>query len=104
MLNRDLKAEEYCISKSSVPSQICEELFDYTVKNVKNAGMLIGPLGASVLRFLIGTVSAKKVLEVGCYTGYSALAMAEVLPKDGKLITLDISAETTKVGQEFWKK
>jgi caffeoyl-CoA O-methyltransferase len=98
------KIERYCLSKSTIPSATCQELFEYTQKNVKHAGMLIGPMGAGVLGFLINTVGAKRVLEVGCFTGYSALAMAERLPENGELITLDISEETTSVGKDFWKK
>ncbi len=66
--------------------------------------MLIGELEASFLRFLLRLNDAKRVLEIGCYTGYSALAMAEVLPKEGELITLDIDPVNTKIAQDFWKK
>jgi caffeoyl-CoA O-methyltransferase len=93
--------ENYCLSKSSTPSSLCKELHDYTVKNVPMAVMLIGPLEASVLGFLTRVTNAKRILEVGCFTGYSALAMAEQLPDQGEVVTLDINAETTKIGQEF---
>lgn len=101
---KNQKIEDYCVAKSTSPSQVCAELFEYTVKNVPRSGMLIGPMGGMLLGFLVETVRAKRVLEVGCYTGYSALAMAERLPSDGELITLDISEDTTRVAQEFWKK
>jgi len=67
------------------------------------AMMLIGPLEAAFLRFLILSNQSRRVLEIGTFTGYSALAMAEVLPEDGRLITIDINAETVEVGKRFWK-
>lgn len=96
--------ENYCLSKSSKPSAVCDELYQYTVKNVPMAQMLTGPLVGSVLGFLLEVVSAKRVLEVGCFTGYSALAMAERLPSGGEVITLDIDPDTAKIAKEFWKK
>jgi len=96
--------EKYCLEVSTKPSKICDELFDYTTKNVPNSGMLIGPQVGSLLQFLVRAVQAKRVLEIGCFTGYSALAMAEALPESGELITMDVNEETTKIGQDFWKK
>jgi len=47
---------------------------------------------------------AKRCIEIGTYTGYSALAVALALPKDGKVICCDVSEEFTNVGRPFWKK
>jgi caffeoyl-CoA O-methyltransferase len=100
----DPEVEAYCLSKSTTPSGDCEALFAYTKANVQGASMLIGPMGASLLGFLVGVVGAKRVLEVGCFTGYSALSMAERLPEGGELITLDINLETSKVAEVYWAK
>lgn len=100
----DPKLEEYCISKSSTPSSVCDELAKYTQENITKSVMLTGKMETSLLRFLIKSTMAKNVLEFGTFTGYSALAMAEALPDDGKLITIDVSEETTKVAQSFWDK
>src|SRR5205085_409863 len=59
---------------------------------------------AAVLTFLIKLGKVKNVLELGTYTGYSALAMAEQLPADGKVVTVDINPVTTKLAREFWDK
>ena len=96
--------DRYCIEKSSAPSDICQEIHEFTIKNVPVPQMVSGPLVGSFLGMMIGLTRANKVLEVGCYTGYSALAMAEKLPKTGSLITLDINAETQKIAQSFWDK
>lgn len=66
--------------------------------------MLIGEMEASLLRFLINLGKVKTVVEFGTFTGYSALAMAEVLPADGKVYTVDINKETTTLARGFWDK
>lgn len=93
---------QYCISKSTVPSAVCEELAEYTRKHVSKSEMLIGPLEASFLGFLIRALRAKRILEFGTYTGYSALAMAENLPQEGRLITLDIDARNSEIAKRYW--
>ena len=100
----DPNIEEYCIANSHQPSPLCEELARYTRANVEMAGMLIGPMEASLLAFLIRATGARRVLEFGTFTGYSALAMAEALPPDGQLVTCDINLETTKIAQSFWDR
>lgn len=93
---------EYAIQKSTVPSANCKTIEDFTRKNIPMSQMLIGQLEASLLGLLIRMAHAKRVLEIGTYTGYSALAMAENLPQDGELITLDIDAENAAIAQRFW--
>lgn len=66
--------------------------------------MLIGEMEASVLRFLISLGQVKTVVEFGTYTGYSALAMAEALPEDGKVWTIDINKETTTLARTYWDR
>lgn len=96
--------ESYCVSHSSVPSSFCKEIQDYTRKHVHGSQMLIGEMEASVLRFLISLGNVKTVVEFGTYTGYSALAMAEVLPEDGKVFTIDVNKETSDLARSFWDK
>lgn len=89
---------------SSQPSKDCEAIYDYTRKNVPMSEMLIGPIQGSFLQFLLRSIGAKRVLEIGCFTGYSALTMAEALPESGELITLDLEPQTTEIAQSFWNK
>lgn len=100
----DKKIEEYCLSKSHLPSKDCQRIEEYTRANVHGAQMLIGPLEASLLGFLLKSVEAKRVLELGTFTGYSALTMAEHLPNDGEIITVDINLETVSLAQKFWNE
>jgi caffeoyl-CoA O-methyltransferase len=61
------------------------------------AGMLTGHLEGGFLRSLVAVSGARRVLEIGTFTGYSAMAMASALPSDGELITLDVSLEHVAV-------
>jgi caffeoyl-CoA O-methyltransferase len=96
--------EEYCVAHSIRPSALTFELANYTRKAIPGSNMLIGELEASLLSFLIHTIGATRVLELGTFTGYSALCMAEQLPSDGELITIDVNSGTTALAQSYWDK
>ena len=100
----DKKVEEYCISKSNLPSKDCLAIEEHTRANIHGAGMLIGKMEASFIGFLLKSIKAKRILELGTFTGYSALAMAEQTPSDGQVITVDINKETTGLAKEFWSQ
>lgn len=100
----DQKIEQYSVEKSNRPSQDCDQIEIYTRENVHGAQMLIGKLEASILGFLLRSINAKRVLELGTFTGYSALAMAENLPDDGEVITLDVNEKTVELAKSFWEK
>lgn len=100
----DKKIEEYCLTKSNVPSEYCLSIENHTRANVPGANMLIGKMEASFLGFLLRSIDAKRVLELGTFTGYSALAMAEHLPADGEVITVDINQSTVDIAQSFWNQ
>jgi len=68
------------------------------------ANMQVAPEQAQFMQFLIRLIRAKNVLELGTFTGYSALAMSLALPDDGRLITCDVSAEWTSRAHPFWKE
>lgn len=95
---------QYCEAHSSLPSALAAELEKYTVEKVERSIMLTGALVGSFLGFMVSTLRAKRILEVGTYTGYSALCLAERLPSDGEVITLDVNEETTKIGKKFWDR
>lgn len=98
------KIEEYTQSMSMKPSPLCEEIAAYTKENVPMSIMLTGPVEGVFLGFLARLVGAKRILEVGTYTGYSALAMAEHLPDSGELVTLDMNEETVAIAKRYWAK
>lgn len=96
--------ESYCVAHSSKSSALSYELMKFTRDSVHGSNMLIGEMEGSVLTFLIKLGRAKRILELGTYTGYSALIMAEALPSDGKLITVDLNPETTEIAKKFWAR
>jgi predicted O-methyltransferase YrrM len=67
-----------------------------------NAGMQIGPDQASFLALLVRIAGVRRALEIGTFTGYSALAVAQALPQDGSLVCCDVSREWTDIGRRFW--
>jgi caffeoyl-CoA O-methyltransferase len=66
------------------------------------AGMQVSPEQGQFMALLVRLLGARRCLEVGTFTGYSALACALALPPDGRLVTLDISAEWTAVARRHW--
>lgn len=66
--------------------------------------MQVGQELANTLCFLINTISAENVLELGTYTGYSSLAMALNTPNYTKIVTCDHNAERVKIAQKFWQQ
>jgi caffeoyl-CoA O-methyltransferase len=66
--------------------------------------MLIGPHEGALLAMLVRLSGARRVLEIGTFTGYSALCMAEALPKNGRLITCELRAERAEIAQSFFKR
>ena len=93
----------YLWDKGMREHPVLEELRNETSK-LPNSVMQISPEQGAVMSNLIKLISAKKAIEVGTYTGYSALAVALTLPKDGKLLACDISEEWTSIGKRAWKK
>ena len=68
-----------------------------------HAGMQIAPDQGQFLALLVKLLGARRCIEVGTFTGYSALAVALALPADGQLLACDISDEFTRVGRPFWQ-
>ncbi|MDA0709583.1 MAG: class I SAM-dependent methyltransferase [bacterium] len=106
---------------SSRNSNIPDELYDYIIDTslrdqpllkrlrdktaaMKNGGMQISPDQGQFMALLIKLIGAKKTLEVGVFTGYSSLIVAQALPDDGQIIACDISEEFTSIAKPFWKE
>lgn len=66
--------------------------------------MQIGADQGTLLKLLVRIVDARRAVEVGTFTGYSALAVASALPVDGKLVCCDINDEWTRIGQRYWEE
>ncbi len=68
------------------------------------AGMQISPEQGQLMRLLVQTIGARRTIEIGVFTGYSALAVALALPDDGRILACDISDEYTRVGRPHWER
>ena len=69
-----------------------------------HAGMQISPDQGQFMALLIKLLGARRTIEVGTFTGYSALTVALALPEDGHVLACDISDEYTRIGRPFWKQ
>lgn len=94
---------DYMLDISLKEHPVLRELRDKTA-HMSLAPMQVAPEQAQFMQFLIKLINARNVLEIGTFTGYSALAMALALPADGKLITCDINEEWTDNAHPFWRK
>jgi caffeoyl-CoA O-methyltransferase len=70
----------------------------------KRAGMQISPEQGQLMALLVKLLGARRAIEVGVFTGYSALSVALALPADGYLLACDVSDEYTRVGRPFWER
>ena len=68
------------------------------------AGMQISPEQGQLMQLLVQLLGARRTIEIGVFTGYSALAVALALPDDGRLLACDISDEYTRVARPYWKR
>jgi caffeoyl-CoA O-methyltransferase len=94
---------EYVLSASSREHKVLAELRAATAA-VPNSVMQIGADQGQLMGLLVRLIGARRCIEIGTYTGYSALAVALALPEGGELITCDVNADWTAVGEPFWRK
>jgi caffeoyl-CoA O-methyltransferase len=73
-------------------------------RKMSNSGMMSRPESDAFLQLLIRLIGAKRVIEVGTFTGSGSLAMALALPEDGKIIACDVSTDWTSIGRKHWDK
>ncbi|HZS12148.1 MAG TPA: class I SAM-dependent methyltransferase, partial [Nitrospirales bacterium] len=94
--------EDYAARQSWPESDVCRRLREETQRTMQYAQMLVGPLEGAFLKVITQAVAARRILEIGTFTGYSALCFAEALPADGSVITCDIDKESTAVARRYF--
>ena len=94
---------EYMLSVSLREHKVLKELREETAKD-PNAIMQIPPEQGQFMALLVKMLGARKTLEIGTYTGYSALSVALALPDDGKVVALDSHERWTNIAKRFWKR
>jgi predicted O-methyltransferase YrrM len=95
------KLWDYVFDNSLREPPLLRRLRDETAR-LPMAGMQIAPDQGQLLALLARLVGARRCLEIGTFTGYSALAVALALPPDGRLVACDVNPETTAIARRYW--
>jgi predicted O-methyltransferase YrrM len=95
--------EQYVASVISRETPIMQRLRAETAA-LPQAGMQIGPDQGVLLALLVRLMGARHALEIGTFTGYSALAVASALPLDGGLVSCDVNEEWTRIARRYWSE
>ena len=94
----------YSISKSEKESKLLNDLYRETYLKVLNPRMISGHYQGRILSLISKIISPKKILEIGTYTGYSAICLCEGLDNDGVLHTIDNNKELIEIQNKYFKK
>ena len=97
------KIEEYCINQSLADNDLLKNLSIETWKNEEIPEMLSGTLVSGILHLLIKIAKVKNVLEIGMFTGYSTLKIAEALPDDGEVHSCELMEKHINTAQVGYK-
>src|SRR6185437_5678465 len=102
-LNLDDTLYEYLLTHSlrEHPEQIA---LREATRSHPRAGMQISPEQGQFMALLVKLLGARRTLEIGVFTGYSALSVALALPADGRILACDISEEYTRIGRPYWER
>jgi caffeoyl-CoA O-methyltransferase len=101
----DDAAAEYAVAHSATPDDVQVALQEVTTERTGSAaGMQIGDDQATLMEIIARAMGARRAVEVGTFTGYSALAVAKGMGPDGRLLCCDVSAEWTAIAREYWER
>jgi caffeoyl-CoA O-methyltransferase len=98
------KIDDYIVNHSQQEPKVLQELSKETWQKVLNPRMLSGAFQGRVLSMISKLIQPKNILEIGTYTGYSALCLAEGLSSKGKVITIDKNEELETLQNKYFKK
>jgi caffeoyl-CoA O-methyltransferase len=97
----DEAIEEYAAAHTTPPEPLLAALAEETRATMSSPGMLTGTIEGRFLELLVFAAGARRVLEIGTFTGYSALSMAAALPDDGRIDTCDIEPAHVEVARRY---
>lgn len=100
----DVALERYTAEHTTPPVELLAELAVVTREKMAAFNMQVGPVEGAFLRMLVALSGSKRVLEIGTFTGYSALSMAQALPEGGQLVTCDIDEEVVGIARSFFAR
>jgi caffeoyl-CoA O-methyltransferase len=102
-LELDDRLYDYLLKVGVRESELQRDLRAETAK-LPAAGMQIGPDQGAFMSLLVELTGVRRALEVGTFTGYSSIAIANALPPDGKLVCCDVSEEYTSIARNYWRR
>lgn len=94
---------DYCLQIGHNESSVAEKLRLETAKHPR-CRMMGDPIEASLFKILLPAMGAKRVIEVGVFTGYTTLVMAEAIGPKGRIVACDINEEFVNIGKPFWEQ
>lgn len=103
-INDEIRFYTSAHRSASPQDYLLRELQEETAALGSISGMQISPEQGSFFTLLVAAIDAKNAIEIGTFTGYSALSIAAGLPADGKLLCLDQSDEWTKIARRYWQR
>ena len=98
------EAEEYAADHTSPMSALLEEVEHFTLTRTPYPSMLTGRVEGRFLQLVVQLSGARHVVEIGTFTGYSALSMAEALPSDGEILTIEHNPNHAEIAQDFFNR
>jgi len=96
--------QEYLAAQAPPPDDVVRDLVAETAKLGDLADMQISLAQGALLGLLAQLIGARRTIEVGTFTGFSALSVARVLPDDGRVLACDVSEEWTSIARRYWKR
>ena len=93
---------DYLLRKSLREPELLRRLREETARLTEWAGMQIAPEQGQFMALLVRLIGARRAIEIGTFTGYSALAVALAMPEDGRLLCCDVSKEFTDMARRYW--
>jgi len=102
-LDIDDLLHQYVLDHTAAEHPAQRKLREATASH-RHAGMQISPEQAQFMQLLVKLIGARRAIEVGVFTGYSALSVALALPDDGLLLACDVSEEFTAIARRYWKE
>jgi caffeoyl-CoA O-methyltransferase len=97
----DPRADEYADRHTTTSGELFERLAAETREKTEIPQMMVGEVEGRFLEFLVRATGARRVLELGTFTGYSSLSMARGLPEGGRIISCDVNEETNAIARRY---
>lgn len=98
------EVDQYVHEHTSSRPGLYDELREVTYAKMSDPQMQVGRVEGGFLKLLVTLMGARRIVEVGTFTGYSALCMAEGMPDDGELVTCDVDPAAVAIAQSFFAK